>query len=371
MSSNLQICYMPYLFLGKTKEIAFKQAEIWNFGLQSLERIASDELRRHVAKLLAANRMYGKPLDNIAIISFANKDLFSPLSKPEYDNIDELKKVLFLASVSHSNIHLGPNTGLFMVTSDNFSVIYQNFQLGSNDTAFLSGKLVEVGSGGHKLDEIICETPRFVLHKTFQIDQQLFSALVKVSRKTPSFFRLIVRATDAMMNGYSNSDDISYESRILEQSRAFEILLKLPEKKQRHTLKEYVLRDCIPDRERRVLFKSERSNGTFKLETGPKQVMWADRFYTLRNHITHGDKIKPKEFLFSGQPHCHLGLWFFLVLLKKEINRSVGAPLFYDVIRNESGKFEYDKNSLIPIIRREVEKLINDRKFERRAVNPR
>jgi hypothetical protein len=323
--------------------VEFNQINIWNYGLLARERIADDKLRKYVSELLAENRCDGKPIQDIAIISFLNKTLFSPLTKKEYNKIDKLRKVLFLASVSHSNIYVGPNAGLDMVTSDNFSVVYQNFQLDSSSTAYNVGRLVRIKSGGHKLGEIIYESPRFLLRNKYQIDRELFNALLILSKKKPRKFDLIVRATDAMMNGYSNSDDVSYEARILEQSRAFEILLQLPEKDQRKIFKEYAAKYCNAEQEKQYKYKSERANGKSTLEQGSKQVFWADRFYTLRNHIIHGESINDKSFIFFGQAHYHLALWFFLVMTKRIINESLKEPLFFDFIRNEAGKFKYDR----------------------------
>lgn len=355
VQNSLQISYLPYLFLCATESVDFDEISVWNFGLLSVDRIPDCELRKHVKKLLAAHRSNGARIKDIGIISFKNKEHFQPLTKLEQQRVVDLRRVLFLSSVAKSNISIGPNMGMFMVTSDNFSALYQNFALGSSDTAWSSGKIINVGSIGHKVGEIIYEMPRYVLHRSFACDQSLLKALTQFRRKQPRTFRLIMQATDAMMNGYSNSDDISFEARILEQSRAFEILLQLPDKNQREVLKETIEKYCHPDDDKKVSYKYEvRGKKKVEKNSRSRQAMWADRFYTLRNHIIHGKKLSSKDFLFSGQSHFHLALWFFIVAAKKIINETLGKTIFHDVIRYEDGKFEYDKGSMTASIEKAV-----------------
>lgn len=363
---NLQIYYLPYLFLGKEKAIDFAEINVWNFGLLSSDRILDGELRSHVIKLLAIHRWNGTPIEDMGIISFKNRKPFQPLTDREYQRVDELRKALFLSSVAESNIHIRPNMGMFMVTSDNFTALHQNFALGSNDTAWSSGRIIPTSSISHKIGKIIYEMPRFILHKNFACDKSLLKALIQLNRKKPRIFRLIMRATNAMMNGYSNSDDISFESRILEQSRAFEILLQLPDGSQRKVLKEKIEKYCKPAKEKNLSYKYETGKRKVRCEKNKsctRQAMWADRFYTLRNHIIHGKKLNAKKFSFSGQSHYHLALWFFLVATKKIINEALGKTIFYDIIRYEDGKFEYDRQSMLPRIEKIVKRIINDRKI--------
>ena len=134
-----------------------------------------------------------------------------------------------------------------------------------------------------------------------------------------------------------------YDSRILEQSRAFEILFGLPEYHQRKTFKDKIQAYCSLKKERKRWYSSERSKNKKEKELGTRHHMWADRFYTLRNHIIHGERIKDKEYLFFGQIHFDISLWFFLVSIKQMINEQLGETIFLDTIKLESGKFVYDR----------------------------
>jgi len=350
MPNQFQICYFPYLFLNNEKMVDYGNIFIWNFGLLCSDKIKDDNLRKHITKLIASNVMNRKPISGIGIISFKNGNDFEPLNKKEVRELDELRRVLFLSSVAKSNIHDGPNMGHFMVTADNFNIIYQYFLLGSEHTAYQAGKIVSVKSGGHRIGEVIYEKPRYVLTTNFSIDKKLFSTLKQLKKKNNRIFRRIVRATEAMMNGYSNSDDISCESSILEQARAFEILLELPERNQREDFKLKIEKYCSLNFERKRRYKSLRTKGKCVHEVGTRQKMWADRFYCFRNHIIHGERIRESDFYFYGQRHQDLALWFYLVCLKRILNEAFGNEIFSDIIRCESGKFEYDKQPLKPII---------------------
>lgn len=165
MQKSLQISYLPYLFLCATESVDFDEINVWNFGLLSVDRIPDSALRKHVKKLLAAHRSNGSRIKDIGIISFKNKEHFQPLTKIEQRRVVDLRRVLFLSSVAKSHIRIGPNMGMFMVTSDNLSTLYQSFALGSSDTAWSSGKIINVGSIAHKVGEIIYEMPRYVLHR--------------------------------------------------------------------------------------------------------------------------------------------------------------------------------------------------------------
>jgi len=358
MLNYLQICYFPYIFLEKREIVEFDGITIWNFSILKSQRITDEKIREHVSQLLEANQRNGKPIGDIGVIAIRKKEDYTPLEKVERKKIDDLRKVLFLCSVAKSNIYLGQNAAYRMVTSDNFTVVYQNFKIGDPDTAYESGRIVSTRSGGHRIGEIRYEVPRHVLHRIFTFDEKLLNAMKKLKRKDSNTYHKILRATDAMMNGYTNSDDVSNESRILEQSRAFEILFDLPEKSQREKFKENVSKYCQVDKERKRRYKSERGRGKKEWEKNTRQVMWADRFYTLRNHIIHGERLRITAFLFYGQPHhSQLGLWFFIVSIKNMINDSLGKKIFYDTIKCKSGHFEYDNGQIIRAIDRAFSKI--------------
>ena len=131
-------------------------------------------------------------------------------------------------------------------------------------TAFSSGMIVQISDGGYEIGEITYEMPPYVLKSNYKMDTELFSVLRVLKRKKIKTYRKILRATEAFMGSYFNSPEFSYESRILQQARSFEILFDLPEAGQRKEFKEKIKRYCFPrdkKSQREIVYKSERPNG--------------------------------------------------------------------------------------------------------------
>jgi hypothetical protein len=339
--NKLQIVYFPYIFLGRVRSVTFLDVMVRNLE-ETLKEIKEDNLKAKLQSLMDQNRVFGKPIKGIGIVDIKGRYGFRPLKPGEENRVNELRIVLFLAGVAKCNTEDGPNVGHFMLTSDNFRIVFQNFILESSYTGYTSGKIVQTSDFGYKISEITYEKPPYVLKNSYSCEENFLKVLGQLRRKNRKTYRLILRAADAVMNAYTNSEDVSNGSRILELSRAFEILFRLPDRDQRKELKKAINKYCEPAGERKRKYLSERSAKKKEIEIGSRQVMWADRFYTLRNHIIHGENIPHKSYFFYGQPHHHLGLWFFLVSVKKIINESMGKTIFYDSVKCESDKFIYD-----------------------------
>ena len=336
-----QIVYFPYLFLKKHKSIAFLDVTIWN-SKEVPSKIKDKHLRDKITKLIAQNCIRGNPIEDVGIVHIRGLGNFRPLTAGEEKKIDEVRTVLFLAGVAECNTQEGPNAGHSMLTSDNLKAIFQNFTLDSPYTGYTRGGIVQLRDFGYKISEIKWEKPYCVLENPFSCEEKFLRALERLRNRKRKFYRLILRATDPILKAYSNSEDVSHESRILEMCRAFEILFQLPEKGQRKAFKEAIKKYCEPNGARKIRYLSERSSMKKAWETESRHVMWADRFYTLRNHIIHGESIHVRRLSFRGQPHFQIALWFFLVAVKQIINEAFGERAFYDFIKVEDGKFAYD-----------------------------
>ncbi len=340
-SNRLQIVYLPYLFLKKFRSIALLGITVWN-SKEMLNKITDKKLRHKVKTLIAQNRILRKPVEDVGIVDIGGGYDFRPLTPSEDKKMNELRVVLFLAGMAECNTQEGRNAGLRMLTSDNFKIVYQNFKLDSPYTGYTSGRIVRVSDFGYKISEITYEKPPYVMRNPFSYEEKFLNNLDQLRHKKRKSYRLILRASNSVMNAYSNSEDVSSEARILEFSRAFEILFELPEREQRRKFKEAIKKYCEPPGERKRRYLSARPNGKKEPETESRHVMWADRFYTLRNHIIHGESIAEKRFWFFGQPHYQLGLWFFLVAIKQRVNEALGIKVFYDSVKCQSGIFVYD-----------------------------
>jgi hypothetical protein len=338
---QLQIAYFPYLFFSRIRSLSFFHITISN-SKDALSQLEDEVLRDKIKSLIAQNRILGKESTDIGIVAIRGKYAFSPLGKAERESLNEARAALFLSAMARCNTVDSPNAGHFMLTSDNFKIVYQNFTKETLYIGYSSGVIVQQNDFGYPISQLVYEKPFCVLKHGFEYDRQLLQALKLLRREDRRLYRLIARATDSFMNAYTNSEDVSYESRILEGCRAFEILLGLPERDQRKAFKDAIKKYCEPAGERSRRYLSERSGNKREYEKGSRQVMWADRFYTLRNHIIHGDRVPTRLLLFHKQRHFDLALWFFLVIVKHMMNKALKKDLFYDSIRCEKGKFGYD-----------------------------
>lgn len=358
--NNLQIVYCPYIVLDKVRHATFMNITIRNMN-DTLQMIKNDGLRKRVQDLLKQNKRLGKPIEDMGIIQIGKQNDFHPLNSNENRKISEFRAALFLAGTAECNTRGGLNAGFSILTSENFKVVFQNFKLDSPYTGYTSGIIVRMSDYGYKISEIAYEKPHYVLNNSFSFDEKLLKALEQCKRKKREVYRIIVNATDALMNAYSNSEDVSNGSRILELSRAFEILFQLPEREQRKAFKEAIQKYCEPDGEKKCRYSSERSGGKKEFEIRSPQVMWADRFYVLRNHIIHGEIIRARDYSFKSQLHWDLGLWFFLVSVKKVINEALAETTFYDSVEFRSGRFIYDNGFLKEATEKAVNTLLKMR----------
>ncbi len=79
--------------------------------------------------------------------------------------------------------------------------------------------------------------------------------------------------------------------------------------------------------------------------------IWADLFYTLRNHIIHGLTPKSEEYVFRKQQlHTNIAFLFFIFFVKKQINKSLKKDIFEEEIRWEKWRdenFEQDREEFV------------------------
>lgn len=350
METHYQIIYFPYLGF-KQRSIAFGNLVLWNFNDEKDVRIPQEALRLYIDKLLEANVHNGNPIQNMAVVSTKDRLFVSTIGY--HKEVTDLRRVLFLCGVAESNMHYGPNAGFRMLTAENFTVVFQNFKPDSQWTACSSGSIVNITNGGHKVGEIKYEKPPYILMNNFKMDTELFKTLGSLKRRNAKAYRRILMAVDAFISGYYNSPDLSLTARILEQARAFEILLDFPENDQRKFFKDKISVYCPVDKlrkQRKYSFLSERSRGGKARDKGTMQVVWADRFYTLRNHIIHGEKINNKKLIFKKQRHQDIALLFFVLSVKMVINEILKKDMFYDKVLWEDEIFKYKEGSLYKML---------------------
>jgi len=334
-----ELTFLPYIAMRETDAIVFGNARLWNFTRQAT-LIADEALRQRVGKLLAMYRdlagdpTRGRPLSNIGVVSVGTADL-RPMTHQEFRDAQTLRYALFLCCLAQNVGQHGPNAGHDTYTSENFDVIRQRFTLESDTIAESAGVILQRNLLGYKIGVARFPTPSHVNRPlTFRFDQTLWTELSGLRRANRKLYRRIVRATSLFLGSYYNSHSLGAEARVLLQTAAFEVLLDLPEKGHRRVFKDTIESLLNNPMERRYRYKYEVP-GEKVSESRSLKGIWADRFYTLRNHIIHGEPVQDREYVFRGsQHHLLIAPLMFVSAIKRLIDRSRTdrgeLPAFFD-----------------------------------------
>jgi len=332
----MQIIYFPYLHLGELEEINFDGIKVWNFERKSADYIPDGTLREHIKNILYTNIAHNQSIKDIGVLSIGAID-FREFSKKELEIAREVRLLFFLTFLSKYNtLERGANTGWYLCTAENFEFVIQNFQLETDHIAEESGYIVPILSGGYKIGEKKFYKPSYVLKPLrFSLDALLLIQLLKL-RKTggKKLYRRILQATDLFFESYYNNPHLSRNARVLLQIAAFETLLQLPQRDQRKDFKDKIEKYCNLLGEKLYKHYYETLSGK-RPEFRSKKAIWADIYYTLRNHIIHGSKVKPNDFAFKNvQRHIDIATLFFVLLVKKLINeKRPKKQIFFDEIK--------------------------------------
>ena len=234
MNQKKQLIYFPYLKYLNPIDINYFGISLCDSSIFLTDHKNTDEDRNFITKLLNSNTQNYVPIENILVVTFSkNRSFLKPLDKSEYKLFDEFKKILFICSISSSNTQQQKHSIHFWATTENFIPVFQNFITGKSTISYSSGGIVNIMDGGYEIGEISFEKPRHILTNEISFDSLLFKKIKKIKKIDIKFFRSLMIAIESFMHGFYNSNDVSVESRILEQTRAFEILFNLPDTAQR------------------------------------------------------------------------------------------------------------------------------------------
>jgi succinate dehydrogenase flavin-adding protein (antitoxin of CptAB toxin-antitoxin module) len=338
----MQITYFPYISIKGWDEIPFGDIKVWNFDRKSEEYIPNEALRNKVKSLLDSNLKNGSTINDIGVLSIGPTD-FHHFTDEEFRMADETRLILFLSFLSKVNVNtIGANAGHYVATAENFIFVIQNFEETNDYISQQNGFIVRKLDGGYKIGELKFHAPPYVpTPLKFSLDGDLITKLLQIKKRNKRFYDRVLRATDLLFESYFNDPYVSLNSRLLLEVGAFEVLLDLPDKDQRKIFKERIKHYCVRPREKSRYFFSERPGGRKVKEREPLKVIWADKFYTLRNHIIHGEKVKRSEFAFLGkQAHLDIAPQFFILLVKELVNEKLKTRQKYFLDDIKWGKFQ-------------------------------
>lgn len=321
--------------MGEVSEIEFGFAKVWNFNSKKDKYVKNLEIKDKLEKIfsmyVSGNSIDKYAIGGIGIVSIGKID-FRHFSPDEMEIVKNIQNILFLCFLSKNNIHpFNPNMGHRMATSDNFDIVIHKINLEDDYVAERTGYIVPFLIGGYKFDELSIQKPSYVPSPNFSLDMNLFSGLLELKNKRPLIFKRIMTATEIMRESYYNSPHLSENARILLQMSSFEILLEIPEgREKRKFFKEKIGKICnLPNEKTYVNYyqKGKKENLTFK-------QLWAEKFYLLRNNIIHGNSLSEKDFIFKKkQRHIEIASLFFILSCKKQLERSLkNFPCDYEIV---------------------------------------
>jgi hypothetical protein len=332
------VTYLPYLNMGETAEIGFGSVKIWNFDKKKDEYITDPALKAKLEKIFYTHVADGKPIAGIGIFSIGAND-FREFDDAEKAQLRIARILLFICFVARCNLEKrGGNAGHSMATTENFDVIVQRFLMGDDHISESSGEIVHFNRFNFDISQVTFQRPGFVPTPwRIDLDMDLAKMLLELQASNPTEFEKIINAGEIFMQGYYNSHYISQNARVLLQMSAFEILLDLPEQGQRKAFKEVIKQRTVVAGEPTFSHQSERSGGRFETEMLTKKEIWADLFYTLRNHIIHGNTPPAADFAFENtQSHTDIAILFFILMLRKKMEDALPKYPCYDEIKWES-----------------------------------
>lgn len=332
------IAFFPYLFMREVEEFKFGDISIWNFDRKSSDCISDQTVRDHIARIFSRYQNNGRPVQGIGVVKIGEQSVFENTNAP-LTEAKEIQLAAFLSVLAKQvGIKRHANTGHFMATSENFMLFFQNFEPGSDFIAERAGRIIQM-TNGDEIDRLTYHTPHATptpLQGVLKFEPELLNQLALCKTAHPRLFRKILLATESVFESYFNNDVVSVSGSILAMARAFEILLQLEDGKERKSFKEVVEKHTVINGEKLYNYKYVTARNRKISDSKPLKIMWADRFYTLRNKIIHGNKIVINDYLFRGkQPHFEIATIFFIKLVKAVLSRTFRRQLFFDEIKWE------------------------------------
>lgn len=316
---------MPYLAMRDTREVAFGRARVWNYRFAN-EYLPDAAIRERVKLLLMMYRDAGRrpaktfPIDDIGILAVGSIDQ-RDFNGGDLSEVRTLQRTLFLCCLADNVRHAPSTSGHYLRTAENFDVVRQTFGLEGDSVSMQAGTIVSMNRMGYKIGETVFSRPAHVPHPIqFGLENTLLEDLRKVRRGNGRLFRQIMEASEVFRASYYNAETLSISARVLLQAAAFEILLDLPEKEPRRVFKDMVEEKLRVRGERKYRYKYQ-VHSSKRMESRTIKGIWADRFYTLRNRLIHGQSIRSMEYTFRGlQHHLVIAPMVFTSLVKKIID---------------------------------------------------
>lgn len=276
MTNYQQIVYLYHLPLKKP--LCLGLFTVWPYYSARNTFIKDVSVRKHLDRLFLLMYDYrNKPLKNIAVVSLGDFPDFKPCSEEVLENMKNTINALFLSAVVE-------NSSIGAVSSENFRLIVQNFQPGSDGYAIDDGSYVRISIGGLRLkDAGVRLPPRATQLNRLVYDNNLLNGCLQcLEAGTKKICEQIFSSLQWVSYSYDNTPGFPYHNRILLLIIAFEILAAVPGSLTKKKFAKWLENAWnIPESEKYKL--SEQSKEYQDRYVG----CWGEDFYQLRTDIIH------------------------------------------------------------------------------------
>lgn len=273
-------------------EFAVGPVHFWPFAYRATERIQDlsvlGYLRRFFKCFVDCTSI---PVDSITVCSLGDMN-FRQYTDAEFEQIRRAVDAVVFAAIAPANKTAvrSDNTSLGPPSADRFVLYTRNFDPADNTISVRQGhslhsydNMEEVhftrpfGLGGYFWstdNELLCGFGRLLQDDTLRdLTERLFRSL--------EWFRL----------AHTESDSLTWMTKVAMMATAFEILLAFPPnaQKKKEYFAKYINRECRDDDS----VTETRNDQNGRPHEGTKAAWWAWDFYDLRSHILHGDVVPP------------------------------------------------------------------------------
>ncbi len=331
------IILMPYLPLDGA--LKFSNLIIWPYHKKKNDFIKDKALREHLDKLVGSYQFQkGGPIQNPAVVSVTDVNFQNP-TRLSIAKIEALKNILLLTGILEMN-------QWSFVTSDNFEVYYQRFNVGDEHISMQGGVIHKIIAGGYKVGEVAFLKPEYVnIPLGFRLSDSVIKALEDclINSSTDEGKSQVIQGLSPFFNAYRNSHEQSAQSRILLLIMAFELLFGAS---SRPNFRNNILKYATLGYKRKFkTYKYPIVN--YGRVTGHEQLtmhqIWAEEFYKLRHKIIHGDTVYSDDFIFKElsslikprEPHFYIAVNFFVVCVLNKL-RELGFDILHLAIDPEA-----------------------------------
>lgn len=333
---------MPYLPLEGL--IKFNGLSLWSYKKLSTKLITDVVLCTHLDKLVSCYQLHkGSPIQNPTLITTDIVNFPNP-TRLTIAKIEVLKNILLFLGILENN-------SWSFITSDNFEVFYQRFNVGDDGLSTQGGAIHRILTGGYKIGEIAFIKPEYVnLPMSFRPNAAIFRALevCMVNSSTSKDKSRVIQSLNPLFNAYRNSHEHSWQSRILLLVMAFELLFGETERKNfRKNIQKYSrLGEPRQLQTSKYPIVNTETGATIAEEQLTLNQIWAEEFYKLRHKIIHGDTVFSDDFVFKDlikavkpkEPHFYIAVNFFVVCLLNKLRELGFANVDHYIINPDAPK---------------------------------